>query len=71
MVYSGKNGRVAPESSVTKPFIDLSGEAVVTLEKEARKVTDIITGEVIAENTKEFTLTSDNPHTWLLEIQEK
>ena len=71
MVYSGKNGRVAPESSVTKPFIDMSGKAVVTLEKDARKVIDLFTGEVIAENTKEFTLISDTPHTWLLEIQEK
>ena len=71
MVYSGKGGKVAPESSVSKPFIDLSGKTVVTLEKEARKVIDLFTDEVIAENAKEFTLTSDTPHTWVLEIQDR
>ena len=68
MVYSGKGGQIAPESNASKTFISQSGKAVVTLEKEARRVTDLFTGKVIAENAKEFTLSSETPHTWLLEI---
>ena len=69
MVYSGKGGRIAPESNASKEFVSQSGKAHVKLEKTARRVTDIFTGEVVAENTKEFMLSSETPHTWLLEIQ--
>ena len=69
MVYSGKGGKVAPESSVSKPYISLSGQAVVKLEKTARQVTDLFTGKVIARDTAQFTLKSEQPHTWLLKIE--
>ena len=69
MVYSGKGGKVAPESSVSVPYISQAGKVVVTLEKEAECVTDIFTGKVIAEKAKQFTLESDTPHTWVLEIR--
>ncbi len=69
MVYSGKGGRIAPESNASKAFISQSGKAVVTLEKEAKRVTDLFTDTIIAENVKEFTLSSETPHTWLLEIE--
>jgi len=69
MVYSGKGGKVAPESSVSVPYISQAGKVVVTLEKEAECVTDIFTGKVIAEKVKQFTLESDTPHTWVLEIR--
>lgn len=69
MVYSGKGGKVAPESSVSIPYISQTGKAVVTLEKKAAHVTDIFTGQVIARDAKEFTLYSETPRTWVLEIE--
>jgi hypothetical protein len=69
LLYSGKGGKVAPESNVSKPFISQEGTVVVTLEKAAKRVTDIFTGKVIAQNTKQFTLTSNKVHTWVLEIE--
>ena len=39
------------------------------LEKTARQVTDLFSGKVIAENAKEFTLASETPHTWVLEVR--
>jgi hypothetical protein len=69
MVYSGKGGKVAPESSVSIPYISQTGKVVVTLEKEAKKVIDVFTGKVVAQNVKQFTLESSKPHTWVLEIQ--
>ena len=69
MIYSGKGGKVAPESSVSKPYISQAGKVVVTLEKKARRVTDLFTGKVIAENTRQFQLASETPHTWVLEVE--
>ena len=69
MVYSGKGGKVAPESSVSIPYISQSGKTVVTLEKKAGRVTDLFTGKVIAKDTKQFVLSSETPHTWVLEVE--
>lgn len=69
MVYSGKGGKVAPESLVSKPYINQTGKVVVSLDKEAKSVIDIFTGKVVARNAKQFTLESDRPNTWVLEVR--
>ena len=37
--------------------------------KKAKTVTDCFTGEVIARDAESFTLKSNQPHTWLMEIE--
>lgn len=71
-VFSGKDLRIPPEGkSFLTGEIDQSGEVTVTLEKEAKRITDLFTGEEIARDTAQFTLKADQPHTWLLQIDER
>ena len=69
-VFSGKNLRLPPEGkSFLEKEIDQSGVVKVTLEKKAKCITDLFTGKVIARDTADFSLSSEQPHTWLLKIE--
>ena len=68
-VFSGKNANIPPESRIMKGYLSQSGSVTVRLKKKAKTVTDCFTGEVIARDAESFTLKSNQPHTWLMEIE--
>ena len=69
MVFSGKNGVIPPESIVMTGQMDQSGVVEVSLERRADSVRDVFSGEVVAAGADSFTLRSDGPRVWLLEIK--
>ena len=69
-VFSGKNLQIPPEGKAyLQKAIDQSGGVTVTLEEKARRITDLFTEKEFARDTAEFTLKSEQPHTWLLGIE--
>ena len=70
-VFSGKNTNIPPESRIMKRknYLNQSGKVTVTLKKKAKTVTDCFTGKIIARDTNTFTLQSNQPHTWLMEVK--
>ena len=70
-VFSGKNTNIPPESRIMKRknYLNQSGTVTVTLKKKAKTVTDCFSGKIIARDTNTFTLQSNQPHTWLMEVK--
>ena len=69
MVFSGKETLIPMESCVMHGQIDQSGVAEVKLEAPAKKATDLFTGEIVAKDADRFTLHSERPRVWLLELE--
>ena len=69
MVFSGKGSLIPMESCIMHGQMDQSGRVDVSLERPARKVTDLFSGEVVTTGTDKFTLTSEEPRVWLLEVE--
>ena len=68
-VFSGKNTNIPPESRIMHKYLSRKGRVTVKLKQKAASVTDCFTGKVIAKDTDTFTLSSNQPHTWLLELK--
>ena len=68
-IFSGKNTNIPPESRIMNGYLSQKGSVTVKLKKKAAKITDCFTGKVIAKDAQTFTLESDQPHTWLMEIE--
>lgn len=68
MVFNGKNTNIPPESSIMKGRLNQKGEAMVSLPYRVSFVRDMFEDKVIARDVQSFSLKSENPHLWLLEL---
>ena len=69
MVFSGKGSLIPMESCVMHGQMDQSGSVNVYLERRASSVKDLFTGKIVAKDADSFTLSSELPRVWLMEVK--
>ena len=69
MVFSGKGSLIPMESCVMHGQVDQSGSVNVYLERRASSVKDLFTGKIVAKDADSFTLSSELPRVWLMEVK--
>jgi len=70
MIFAIGDGIVPPECEIMKFNVNRTATFPVTLKKKYPRIVDLLTGEIVGENTDHFTLTATRPRVWLFEIDE-